>query len=76
MVRRIKAGQIYFHKDIKMKLVITRMAGFGDKCDWITKDGMVISADDYDNILKRCKLIAEYPTWLEAVNSPEFNGEK
>ena len=44
------------------------------KCYTITHEGRgyLRWAEDFKNK----KLIAEYSTWQEAVNSPEFKGEK
>ena len=38
------------------------------------KDGTVFRGVGTKWIKEDCKLIAEYPTWQEAVNSKEFNG--
>lgn len=73
----IKVGQIYKKKNIKSRnknhttiYVITSPKVRG-KVYTINNfgRGALRFAEDFD-----CKdLIAEYPTWQEAVNSPEFN---
>lgn len=72
----IKVGQIYKQKDYDT-FVVT----------YINKSKLVsmIYTDgsqrlDFTNSLRRfiqdyCELIAEYPTWQEAVNSKEFNNK-
>lgn len=66
----LKVGQIYFNKRIEVKLVITFVSE--DLCDWVTEEGKTCT-DKCDWILLTGELIAEYPTWQEAVNSKEFN---
>ena len=68
---KIKAGQIYNNKSMNFRIVSTWVDVDEDKHDFIRNDGFVMSGclnDDY-------KLIAEYPTWQEAVNSKEFKNE-
>lgn len=77
----IKVGQIYEEPGAYgFKYVITKVRPYNDKyikkyyhaiCD----DGEVFDKLFEQNI-KEDNLIAEYPTWQEAVNSPEFRGEK
>lgn len=75
----IKVGQIYKGKKwVGEILVITKVHKFGEQelYDYIYQDGSVVAQDyDMDIELGR-KLIAEYNTWQEAVNSKEFRGEK
>lgn len=70
----IKVGQIY-----KSNLTFAiRVITFIDDSEVsiIHPDGYVDrwSFDDIAN--SNWELVAEYPTWQEAVNSPEFKGEK
>lgn len=67
----IKVGQIYFNKRIEVKLVITFVSNKENLCDWVTEEGKTCT-DKCDWILLTSELIAEYPTWQEAVNSKEF----
>lgn len=71
----IKVGQIYKQKNNEI-FVVTQI---------LDRDVFVIYNDGYNNSYPIDadnkpfifdKLIAEYPTWQEAVNSPEFRGEK
>ena len=68
----IKKGQIYqmcFTK--KTRYVITQ-ASLDNEVSVIYQNGFANNYIDFDN--KKDILIKEYPTWQEAVNSPEFNG--
>lgn len=71
----IKVGQIYESKYMeRINTVITRksLAGF----NILFQDGSMQKGVGEFYLMTRWKLIAEYPTWQEAVNSPEFTGEK
>lgn len=74
----IKVGQVFKGKEWAGEvLVITKVHKFGRQklYDYIYQDGSVV-AQDYDIDIKLGrKLIAEYPTWQEAVNSKEFRDE-
>lgn len=65
----VKVGQVYFNEEIEKTLVIT----YADElaCCWVTCEGKVC-ADRKTWIEKSCVLLAEYPTWQEAINSEEF----
>lgn len=70
----IKVGQIYNCKILGGKIVITWIAANWTQYHMIRNDGFTFysigsSRDDED------ELIAEYPTWQEAVNSKEFNAD-
>lgn len=71
---KIKVGQIreYFG-DILITTHIEFTQCRGGIVDCIYKDG-IVSEFTY-SYLEDSKLIAEYPTWQEAVNSKEFKGE-
>lgn len=76
----IKVGQIYEEpSEYGFKYAITKVRPHSDKnikkyyqaiCDDGTVFDILIEAD-----VKTDKLIAEYPTWQEAVNSKEFRDE-
>ena len=70
----IKVGQIYKTKS-DLRYIVTYMGTFNIYLLYDTGYSMEYSIysmnKNYDD-----KLIAEYPTWQEAVNSPEFKGEK
>lgn len=78
----IKVGQIYQEPSkYGLKYVITRVrpcnTGVVRKyyhaiCD----DGYVVFNKLFKTDIEQDKLIAEYPTWKEALNSKEFKGEK
>ena len=73
----IKVGQIYQEpSQYGFKYVITKVRPYNDEFikkyyQAICDDGSVF--DKFFEIdIKQDKLIAEYPTWQEAVNSKEF----
>lgn len=65
----IKVGQIYNIPYLGGKVVVTWIRD--DKTDFslIRDDGFTFTGSDKSD---DWKLIAEYPTWQEAVNSREF----
>lgn len=65
----IKVGQI--RKDDFNLYVITYDL---TNCAIVYRNGEV--REYTEKLIEQDKLIAEYPTWQEAVNSPEFKGEK
>lgn len=65
----VKVGQVYYNEKIEKTLVIT--CTDESACCWVTCEGKVC-ADRKAWIEKSCSLLAEYPTWKEAVNSKEF----
>lgn len=74
----IKLGQIYKYENVGL-FVISNIQDIDDESYNVTiiwQDG---SAEIFKAIRKSMqiygKLIAEYPTWQEAVNSKEFNNE-
>lgn len=69
----IKAGQIYELPETKGRFVVIRALETKSPHDWV----YFIFSNGYTDRLwqktaKEFKLIAEYPTWQEAVNSKEF----
>ena len=63
----IKVGQVYSNKSMNFRIVSTWVDEDRDMRDFIRNDGFVLSGclnEDYE-------LIAEYPTWQEAVNSKD-----
>lgn len=66
----IKVGQIYEEKDEGV-FVITKCNNSGGYYA-VKNDGKTFSGVGLD----KKDIIVEYPTWQEAVNSPEFKGEK
>lgn len=75
----IKVGQIYELPFSKSPVVVTNIVNKKEKhFDWIyflTDEGLQERLWR-KSVEETLKLIAEYPTWQEAVNSPEFRGEK
>lgn len=70
----IKVGQIYETKS-GSRYIITYMGTFN--LYLLYDNGYSVEYSIYSmNKNYDDKLIAEYPTWQEAVNSPEFKGEK
>lgn len=71
----VKVGQI---REFNNYMIAISHIGYtislGDVATIIYEDGL--AGDNSCNFLeKNSKLIAEYPTWQQAVNSPEFKGE-
>lgn len=68
----IKVGQIRSFDVVEF--VVTKYDTLTDRFDCIYKTG---ETDNWSKayIEEYGKLIAEYPTWQEAVNSKEFKGE-
>ena len=71
----IKVGQIYSHRHAGEKNIICITK--------IKNNGMIYAIRNNGNIGNRFHsqfhnydLIAEFDTWQQAVNSPEFKGEK
>ena len=69
----IKVGQIY---KSNLTLAIRTIAFVDDEeVSIINIDGFVDRWKLDEIPISDWKLLAEYPTWKEAVNSPEFRGE-
>lgn len=69
----IRVGQIREEKKCKTKFVITYLNG--EKVHCIDFDGVCYcSIFSKECIENTSDVIAEYPTWQEAVNSKEFKG--
>lgn len=73
----IKVGQIYEDKEKEngKNFVITRKCGDSEIFEMVYSDGRT-NSHSADWIELVGLFVAEYPTWQEAVNSPEFRGEK
>lgn len=75
----IKAGQIYKEKELpywrKHECNVFVISSIDFTACIIYKDGTVYRGIGIKWIKEDCKLIAEYPTWQEAVNSKEFRDE-
>lgn len=76
----IKVGQVYEEpSQYGFKYVITKIRPYND--EFIKKYYQAICDDGsvfdklFETDIKQDKLIAEYPTWQEAVNSKEFNNK-
>lgn len=70
----IKVGQIY-KTELHSRYIVTYMGMYNVYLLYDTGYSMEYSISSMNNNYNG-KLIAEYPTWQEAVNSPEFKGEK
>lgn len=68
----IKVGQIFCHKHGRrhITLCLTKITP-NQRCYVIENNGIANTrlVSDFENYT----FVAEYPTWQEAVNSPEFN---
>ena len=71
----IKVGQIYKEIGTSNKWVVTRViTRYNDvECNMICQDGEATGGFVPYFFWEKLELIAEYPTWQEAVNSKEFN---
>lgn len=76
----IKVGQIYRQKSKpiwrKYEDDIFVISYVGFSIHTIYQSGIVDNTSTQRWIEGDCELIAKYPTWQEAVNSPQFKGEK
>ncbi|MBR6515454.1 MAG: hypothetical protein IKT40_01220 [Bacilli bacterium] len=70
----IKVGQIY-KTESNSRYIVTYMGTYNIYLLYDNGYCMEYSISSMNNNYDD-KLIAEYPTWQEAVNSPEFKGEK
>lgn len=70
----IKVGQIY-KTPSGSRYIVTYMGTYNTYLLYDTGYSLEYSISDMNNNYDD-KLIASYPTWQEAVNSPEFKGEK
>lgn len=71
----IKVGQVY--QSIKQKdkqFVVTSSNKYDWKSHVISNEG--VGSCRWNSEIRKMELIAEYPTWQEAVNSKEFNDER
>lgn len=75
----IRVGQIYKQKNKpywrKFEDDVFVITFIGYTIHTIDRCGISYDLNGEDWIKGDCDLIAEYPTWQEAVNSPEFRGE-
>lgn len=72
----IKVGQIYkYTTKPRLRFVITQSYDDETRFDYIHNDGVTYGYVWENDVLYKTKLISEYPTWKEAVNSKEFNNE-
>lgn len=69
----IKAGQIYKVRGAKGLFVVSAKGSYDYHA--IESDGKVNYFPEKFFEWSECILVAEYPTWQEAVNSKEFKGE-
>ena len=67
----IKVGRIYNIPYLGGNIVITWISAEKSRFHCVRQDGFFFEG----NIEHQSNFIAEYPTWQEAVNSKEFNGE-
>ena len=71
---KIKVGQVY--QSVKQKdkrFVVTSSNEYDWKSYVISSEG--VGNCRWNSDIGKMELIAEYPTWQEAVNSKEFNNE-
>lgn len=68
----VKVGQIYKDKTFNFIYAITWIAMDKVRYFMVRNDGFFLHSNDFDI---DDELIAEYPSWQEAVNSKEFNNE-
>lgn len=68
----VKVGQVYKDED-GWRFCVTLTSPVDIYA--VYHQGSIGSWNNKENFLRNKTLIAEYPTWQEAVNSPEFKGE-
>ena len=72
----IKVGQVYkYTTEPSTRFVVTAAFDENTRFDYIQNDGVVFSYEKGKYLLDRTELIAEYSTWIEAVNSKEFKND-
>ena len=72
----IKVGQVYkYTAEPSMRFVVTAAFDENTRFDYILNDGVVFSYEKGKSLLDRTELIAEYSTWIEAINSKEFKND-
>ena len=75
----IEVGQIYKLPISKSPVIVTNIENKKDKqFDWIyfiTEEGLQERLWR-KTVEETLELLAEYPTWQQAVNSPEFKGDR
>ena len=67
----IKIGQIYLYKDETSSARIAITGVWGRGFSMVNHNGYALTTKN--ETLNGCKLLAEYPTWQEAIASKEFN---
>lgn len=76
LLNRLKVGQIYKSNLTLAIRIITFIDYALDEVSIIHPNGYVDRWSFEEVANSNWELVAEYPTWQEAVNSPEFKGEK
>ena len=72
----IKVGQVYkYTAEPSTRFVVTAAFDENTRFDYILNDGVVFSYEKGKDLLDGTELIAEYSTWIEAVNSKEFKND-
>lgn len=79
-MKKIKVGQVWAdtvtgaYAATVGKVIVTHVSSYrrGIVVDYINSDGLCFCHDSPEFLTLNKKCIAEYPTWQEAVNSPEF----
>ena len=77
----VKVGQVYRTPIEKYVVVVVQYKQFLEGTNYPIDDVIVIYRDGETvffkpNVIEEWELLAEYDSWIEAVNSPEFKGEK
>ena len=71
----IKVGQVWqTSNDYKVVVTSTKEEDYVGQICIIYMDGYTTDSCE-ENTFTFCKLLAEYPTWQEAVNSKEFKND-
>lgn len=70
---KIKVGQVW--KNAFERIVITHKHENLNVFCYIDDKGVTVYEDDAFFIRRNYKLLAEYPTWQEAINSEEFRND-
>lgn len=70
----IKPGQIYKNDDVVTSIYVVIYGKDRNKIYCIYEDGSCGQIPNH--FLERSELLKTFSTWQEAVNSPEFKGER
>lgn len=71
----IKIGQVYRVKEDGCRFVVTNITGQINPYCLLYDDGDVFESCPGSVINEQAELIAEFPTWIQAINSKAFQND-